>query len=101
MAARLRVLLAGETAGVGPSQTAKSGGGGPKKGMSAAGRRLVVQFNKALANDLDTPRAIRILRAATRQGEADTARWMLGILAGTASLTCPPTTTTRAPLRAS
>jgi hypothetical protein len=55
--------------------------------MSAAGRRLVVQFNKALANDLDTPRAIRILRAATRQREADAARWMLGILAGNASLT--------------
>jgi cysteinyl-tRNA synthetase len=87
LAARLRVLLAGEMAGVGPSQTAKSGRVGPKKGMSAAGRRLVVQFNNALADDLDTPRAIRILRAAARQREADAARWMLGILAGTASLT--------------
>ena len=87
LAARLNALLAGEKAGVGPSQTAKSGGVGPKIGMSAAGRRLVVQFNNALADDLDTPRAIRILREATRQREADAARWMLGILAGTASLT--------------
>jgi hypothetical protein len=55
--------------------------------MSAAGRRLVVQFNNALADDLDTPRAIRILREATREGEAEAARWMLGIIAGTASLT--------------
>ncbi|HXB03245.1 MAG TPA: class I tRNA ligase family protein [Candidatus Angelobacter sp.] len=108
LAARLRVLLAGEKArGVpaekgfarrrqggsppfiqqlGPSQTAKSGGVGPKKGMSAAGRRLVAQFTAALADDLDTPRAIRILREATRQREAEAARWMLGILAGTASL---------------
>jgi len=55
--------------------------------MSPAGRRLVAQFNKALANDLDTPRAIRILRRAAREGEAEAARWMLGIIAGTASLT--------------
>jgi cysteinyl-tRNA synthetase len=86
-AARLRALLAGEKAGVGTSRSAKSGGVGPKKGMSAAGQRLVAQFTNALANDLDTPRAIRILREATRQREAQAARWMLGILAGTASLT--------------
>ncbi len=86
LAARLHVLLAGEKAGVGPSQTAKSGGVRPKKGMSAAGRRLVARFTDALADDLDTPRAIRILREATRLREAEAARWMLGILAGTASL---------------
>ncbi len=86
LAARLRVVLAGEMAGVGPSQTAKSGRVGPKKGMSAAERRLVEQFNNALADDLDTPRAIRILREAVRLKEAEAARWMLGILAGTASL---------------
>jgi hypothetical protein len=54
--------------------------------MSAAGRRLVEQFNNALADDLDTPRAIRILREAVRLKEAEATRWMLGILAGTASL---------------
>jgi cysteinyl-tRNA synthetase len=86
LAARLRVLLAGEKAGVGPSQSAKSGGVGPKKGISAPGRRLVGEFTDALADDLDTPRSIRILREAAREGEADAARWMLGILAGTASL---------------
>jgi len=86
LAARLRVLLAGETAGVGTSRPGKSGRVGPNKGMSAAGRRLLDQFNAALADNLDTPRAIRVLRAALRQGDADAARWMLGILAGTASL---------------
>jgi cysteinyl-tRNA synthetase len=86
LAARLRVLLAGEKAGVGPSRPVKSGGVGPKKGMSAAGRRLVSQFTNALADDLDTPKGIRILREATRQREAEAARWMLGILAGSASL---------------
>jgi len=86
LAARLRVLLAGEKAGVGAAQPVKSGGVGPKKGMSAAGRRLVARFTDALADDLDTPRAIRILREATRLREAEAARWMLGILAGTASL---------------
>ena len=86
LAARLRVLLAGELAGVGTAQPAKSGRVGPNKGMSAAGRRLLDQFNAALADNLDTPRAIRVLRAALRQGDADAARWMLGILAGTASL---------------
>lgn len=86
LAARLRVLLAGEKAGVGASRPVKSGGVGPKKGMSAAGRRLVAQFTEALNDDLDTPRAIRILREATRRREAEAARWMLGILAGTASL---------------
>ena len=79
--------MAGEKAGVGPSRSAKSGGVGPKKGMSADGRRLVAQFTNALADDLDTPRAIRILREAIRRSEAEAARWMLGILAGTASLT--------------
>jgi L-cysteine:1D-myo-inositol 2-amino-2-deoxy-alpha-D-glucopyranoside ligase len=82
LAARLRVLLDGEVRGVGAPK-----GVGPKQGMSAAGRRFVAQFNRALADDLDTPRAIRVLRAAARDGEAQAARWMLGILAGTASLT--------------
>jgi len=54
--------------------------------MSAAGRRLVARFDNALANNLDTPSGIRILREAVRQREADAARYMLGILAGTASL---------------
>jgi len=87
LAARLRALLEGESAGVGPTQPAKSGRVGPKKGMSVAGRRLLARFNNALADNLDTPTAIRVLREAVRQREAEAARWMLGILAGTASLT--------------
>jgi L-cysteine:1D-myo-inositol 2-amino-2-deoxy-alpha-D-glucopyranoside ligase len=90
LAARLRDLLAGETAGVGTSRpTARpdSGRVGPNKGMSAARRRLRAQFNSALADNLDTPRAIRVLRQAVRDRDAESARWMLDILAGTASLT--------------
>jgi cysteinyl-tRNA synthetase len=47
---------------------------------------LVAEFNAALDDDLDTPRAIRVLRRATREGDAAAARWMLGILVGGASL---------------
>jgi L-cysteine:1D-myo-inositol 2-amino-2-deoxy-alpha-D-glucopyranoside ligase len=86
LAARLRDLLAGEKVGVGPSQPA-AGRVGPDKGMSAARRRLRAQFSSALAVNLDTPRAIRVLRQAVRDRDAESARWMLGILAGTASLT--------------
>jgi hypothetical protein len=48
---------------------------------------LITEFNAALSDDLDTPRAVRALRAALRQGDAKAVRWMLGILVGTASLT--------------
>ena len=48
---------------------------------------LVKEFNAALADDLDTPRAVRALRAAIRQRDAAAARWMLSILVGNASLT--------------
>src|SRR4029077_13205234 len=57
---RVRDLLAGELAGVGPAQSAAAGRVGPSKGMSAGTRRLVDQFNRALADNLDTPRAIRV-----------------------------------------
>ena len=46
----------------------------------------VREFREALADDLDTPRAIRVLRSAVRQRDAPAARYMLGILVGTASL---------------
>jgi len=108
LAERLRVLLAGEPArGVpagkgfarrrqggsppyidqlGTARLAAAGRVGPKRGMSPAGRRLRAQFSAALADNLDTPRAIRVLRAAVREGEAGAARWMLSLLAGNASL---------------
>jgi cysteinyl-tRNA synthetase len=44
------------------------------------------EFDAALRDDLDTPRALRALRRATREGDATAARRMLGILVGTASL---------------
>ena len=54
---------------------------------AGAGKGLVLEFRAALANDLDTPRAIRVLRRAVRERDAAAAGWMLGILAGSASLT--------------
>ena len=48
---------------------------------------LIREFDSALADDLDTPRAVRALRAAIRQKDAAAVRRMLGILVGTASLT--------------
>ena len=59
----------------------------PKASKAAPGRALVAEFESALADDLDTPRAVRALRAAVRERDAAAARWMLGILAGTAALT--------------
>ncbi|HEY1420606.1 MAG TPA: cysteine--tRNA ligase [Candidatus Dormibacteraeota bacterium] len=50
-------------------------------------RALLAEFERAMADDLDTPRAVRALRAALRQRDAAAAAWMLGILVGTAALT--------------
>jgi L-cysteine:1D-myo-inositol 2-amino-2-deoxy-alpha-D-glucopyranoside ligase len=50
-------------------------------------RALVAEFERALADDLDTPRAVRALQAALRQRDGAAAAWMLSILVGTASLT--------------
>ncbi|MGH7759949.1 MAG: class I tRNA ligase family protein [Candidatus Dormibacteraceae bacterium] len=47
---------------------------------------LIKEFNAALADDLDTPRAMRALRLAIRRRDAAAVRWMLSILAGSASL---------------
>jgi L-cysteine:1D-myo-inositol 2-amino-2-deoxy-alpha-D-glucopyranoside ligase len=52
-----------------------------------ASAALIKEFNAALADDLDTPRAVRALRAAIRQKNAAAVQWMLSILVGTASLT--------------
>ena len=47
---------------------------------------LVRQFDAAIADDLDTPDAIRVLRRAVREKDAAAVRGMLDVLAGTASL---------------
>jgi len=57
-----------------------------KKPDGQASPALLREFNAALADDLDTPRAVRALRLAIRQRDAAAVRRMLGILAGTASL---------------
>ena len=73
---RLRALL-------GPRPERWTRNSGPRAG---AGKELVREFQVALEDDLDTPRGIRALRTAVRQRDAAAAGWMLGILAGTASL---------------
>jgi L-cysteine:1D-myo-inositol 2-amino-2-deoxy-alpha-D-glucopyranoside ligase len=57
-----------------------------KKPDAQASPALIAEFNAALSDDLDTPRALRALRQAIRSGDAAAVRYMLGILAGTASL---------------
>jgi L-cysteine:1D-myo-inositol 2-amino-2-deoxy-alpha-D-glucopyranoside ligase len=57
--------------------------------LPAAGRPardLLHRFDAALDDDLDTPAAITVLRRAVSLGDGSTARRMLAILAGTASL---------------
>jgi L-cysteine:1D-myo-inositol 2-amino-2-deoxy-alpha-D-glucopyranoside ligase len=58
-----------------------------KASRAAPGRALIAEFEAAIADDLDTPRAVRALRAALRRRDAAAARWMLGILVGSAALT--------------
>jgi len=58
--------------------------GGPTR---APDRSVMAQFDAALSDDLDTPRAVRALRAALTRKDAPAVRAMLAILAGTASLT--------------
>ena len=50
------------------------------------GRALMAEFNAALADDLDTPRAVRAMRAALRQRDAAAVRAMKEILIGSAAL---------------
>ena len=57
---------------------------GPRR---APARALMAEFNGALSDDLDTPRAVRALRAALTQKDPAAVRAMLAILVGTASLT--------------
>lgn len=56
----------------------------PSRGRSGD---LVREFRAALSHDLDTPAGVRVLRRALREREAEAAAWMVGILAGDASLT--------------
>jgi L-cysteine:1D-myo-inositol 2-amino-2-deoxy-alpha-D-glucopyranoside ligase len=85
---RVRALLAEDARRAGELPSAVVVGAGPAvRPPKAAGKALVKEFHAALADDLDTPRAIRALRRATRQRDAAAARWMLGILVGGASLT--------------
>jgi cysteinyl-tRNA synthetase len=87
LAERVRVLLAEDARGAGERPSAVVVGAGPAVRLPRrGGSALMREFNAALQDDLDTPRAIRALRRATREGDATAARRMLGILVGTASL---------------
>jgi L-cysteine:1D-myo-inositol 2-amino-2-deoxy-alpha-D-glucopyranoside ligase len=58
-----------------------------KHQTGAASPALIKEFNAALADDLDTPRAVRALRRAIRRKDAAAVQWMLSILVGSAALT--------------
>ncbi|MGH7776973.1 MAG: class I tRNA ligase family protein [Candidatus Dormibacterales bacterium] len=73
LAARIRRLIG-----------ADRGRPGPPPARAAA--PLVEQFREALDDDLDTRGAVLVLRAAVRAREKAAAAWMLGVLAGDASL---------------
>ncbi len=57
-----------------------------KRPKRAPGRALMAEFNAALADDLDTPRAVRALRAAVRQKDVAAVQAMREVLLGTAAL---------------
>jgi cysteinyl-tRNA synthetase len=83
LTARLADLLGGGGGGgAGPPQ--ELGRGGVRRGAGAAD--LVDEFASALDDDLNTPRAVRALRAAVRRGDAAAARWMTSVLCGPAAL---------------
>jgi cysteinyl-tRNA synthetase len=68
----------------------EAGGGGDalaRLEVPGAAADLVNEFAAALDDDLDTPRAVRVLRAAVRRRDVAAARWMTSVLCGTASLT--------------
>ena len=58
-----------------------------KRDTGEASPALIKEFNAALADDLDTPRAVRALRLAIRRRDAAAVSWMLSILVGSAALT--------------
>ena len=84
---RVRALLEGEVRGAGAPRPGTAAGAGPNVRAARAGQRpLPARFAAALADDLNTPAAIRELRSAVRSGDSDSVRRMLPILIGTASL---------------
>ncbi len=93
-AARLTARLADVLGGGGGGGTASTGGGAGPTTRGSDGRRrpvggatdLVAEFAAAMDDDLDTPRAVRALRAAVRRRDAAAAGWMAGLLCGTAAL---------------
>ncbi len=90
LAERVRELLARAGYLEGEARGAGAGPAGQVPGARAGGEQpvgeLAERFRAAMDDDLNTPEAVQVLRAAVAAGDAAAARWMLGILAGTASL---------------
>ncbi len=63
---------------------ARGAGAGP--GPDVPGGEFARRFQEAMNDDLNTPAAVRALRSAVAAGDAAAARWMLGILVGSAPL---------------
>jgi L-cysteine:1D-myo-inositol 2-amino-2-deoxy-alpha-D-glucopyranoside ligase len=90
--ARLTARLSELLGGGGGGGTATGGGrAGPAgrlglRPAEGAAEDLVAEFSAAMDDDLDTPRAVRALRAATRRRDGAAAAWMAAILCGDASL---------------
>ena len=82
LTARLSALIGGGGGGGAGPRPEKPGGRPARAGAAD----LVADFSAALDDDLDTPRAVRALRAAVRRGDAAAAAWMTSILCGTAAL---------------
>jgi L-cysteine:1D-myo-inositol 2-amino-2-deoxy-alpha-D-glucopyranoside ligase len=89
LAARISALTGGGGGGgAGPQPEVGRGAEGDGRfGVAGAAPELVEGFAAALDDDLDTPGAVRVLRAAVRRQDAVAAGWMTSILCGTASLT--------------
>ena len=91
LTARLSELLGGGGGGGTATGGGRAGPAGPAgrlglRPAEGAAQDLVAEFSAAMDDDLDTPRAVRALRAATRRRDAAAAAWMAGILCGDASL---------------
>jgi L-cysteine:1D-myo-inositol 2-amino-2-deoxy-alpha-D-glucopyranoside ligase len=87
-AARLVVRLADLVGGGGGGGAASAGGGrgaGPTS-LSRGDPGLLRAFAAAMDDDLDTPRAVNVLRSAVRRRDAAAAAWMTHVLCGTAAL---------------
>ena len=87
LTAQLADLVGGGGGGGAAAGSTGGGAGPPAAALVRGGDELIDTFAAAMDEDLDTPRAVRVLRTAIGRRQAAAAAWMAGILCGTASLT--------------